>query len=84
MLFGGGWFEAKEMWSRGCQSFVAILRVKGRERRVFIVGAMALPSDTAREPFWWVVSVVEGCTPLKLKGHFTNRWTKVLLEVHYY
>lgn len=57
MLCGGGWFEAKEMWSCGCQSFVAILRVKGRERSVFIVGAVVLPSVTAREPFWWVVSM---------------------------
>lgn len=59
VLFGGGWFEAKETWSRGCQSFVAILRVKGKERRLLIVGAMSLPSFTAREPFCWVVSVGE-------------------------
>lgn len=52
-LLGGAWFEAKEMWSGGCQSLVAILRVKmGSERRVLMKGTMERPSGTAREPFW--------------------------------
>lgn len=47
-----GWLSAKEMWFGGCQSRVAILRAKGRVRRVFMTGAMARPWGTAREPFW--------------------------------
>lgn len=79
LLCGGGWFEAKEIWSGGCQSFVATLRGKGSVRRVLIIGAMSLPPCTAREPFWvWVL--VERCELVYMK---TNWWTEVLLEVHY-
>lgn len=46
-----GWLAAKEMWLGGCQSRVAILRVKGRVRRLFMVLAMVRPDGTAREPF---------------------------------
>lgn len=49
--FLGGWLDANEMWSGGCQSLVAILRTKGRVRRVLIVGIMERPFGTAREPF---------------------------------
>lgn len=51
LLFGGGWFEANEMWSRGCQSFVATRSVNGRESSAFMVGAMVRPPSTASEPF---------------------------------
>lgn len=47
-----GWLEANEMWSAGCQSFVAILRAKGRVKRVLIMGIVERPSGTARLPFW--------------------------------
>lgn len=40
------------MWSGGWKSLVATFRVKGRERRVLIMGAMSRPPATAREPFW--------------------------------
>lgn len=46
-----GWEDAKEMCAGGCQSLVAILRVKGRARRWLIVGRMERASAMAREPF---------------------------------
>jgi hypothetical protein len=47
------WLVAKEMWSGGCQSLVAILRWKvGKERRVLIRGMTERPSGTGRAPFW--------------------------------
>ena len=49
---GGGWLDAKEMWSGGCQSLVAILRGRvGSARRVLISGVMERPSGTGRAPF---------------------------------
>ena len=49
---GGGWLDAKEMWSGGCQSLVAILRGRvGSARRVLISGVMERPSGTGRVPF---------------------------------
>jgi hypothetical protein len=51
------WLLAKEMWSGGCQSLVAILRWKvGSERRVLIRGMTERPSGTGRAPFWWMFS----------------------------
>lgn len=44
------WFVAKETWSGGCQSLVAIFRAKGRERRWLTGGIMERPPGTAREP----------------------------------
>ena len=50
-LFGDGWLAAKEMWSAGCQSFVAMRVINlGRERRLFIVGKISEAEGTAREP----------------------------------
>jgi hypothetical protein len=49
-LLGGGWFAAKLMCEVGCQSFVAIFVVKGRERRELMVGTMARPLGTASDP----------------------------------
>lgn len=46
-----GWLVENEMCVAGCQSFVAILRVNGRVRRVLIVGIMVRPWGTARLPF---------------------------------
>jgi hypothetical protein len=44
--------DAKEMWSGGCQSLVAILSgMAGCARRVLMSGAMERASGTAREPF---------------------------------
>jgi hypothetical protein len=61
---GGVWLVAKEMWSGGCQSLVAILRGReGRARRVLIRGVMERPAGMAREPFWfgrgWLVLWVD-------------------------
>jgi hypothetical protein len=39
------------MWFAGCQSLVAILIVKGRERRELIRGMMSRPLGTAKLPF---------------------------------
>ena len=50
-LFGGGWFDAKEMWSAGCMSLVAIRMVQGSVRREFITGPIVRPSVTAKLPF---------------------------------
>lgn len=51
------WLGAKEMWSGGCQSWVATLRVKaGRARRLLMSGVMDRPSATARAPFCGGVS----------------------------
>lgn len=53
LLFGGGWFDAKEMWSAGCQSWVPMRIAKaGRLRRSLIIGAIARPPSTASEPFY--------------------------------
>jgi len=47
----GPWFAAKETWSGGCQSLVAMRRVRaGEERRRLISGIMERPEGTAREP----------------------------------
>lgn len=51
LLCGGGWLEAKEMWSAGCMSLVATRRAHGRVRRSLITGAMERPSVTAKLPF---------------------------------
>lgn len=52
LLFGDGWLAAKEMWSDGCQSWVPMRIAKeGRLRRLLIMGVMARPPSTAREPF---------------------------------
>lgn len=52
LLFGDGWLAAKEMWLDGCQSWVPMRIAKeGRLRRLLIMGAMARPPSTAREPF---------------------------------
>lgn len=51
-----GWLDANEMWSSGCQSFVAILNAKGRVRRVLTKETMVRPSGTARLPFWELIS----------------------------
>lgn len=66
-----GWFSAKETWFGGWLSRVAILMVKGRDRREFTVGAMSRPWGTAREPFWgidvsiWLVNKSEEGMRLK-------------------
>lgn len=52
VLLGGSWLAAKEMWSCGCQSWVAILRGKGSVRRWFMGAMTAGPSGTASEPVW--------------------------------
>jgi hypothetical protein len=49
------------MWDLGWKSRVASLRMKGRARREFSTGAMARPSGTAREPFWFDELDVVGC-----------------------
>jgi hypothetical protein len=51
MLSGPAWLEAKDMWSRGCQSLVATLIAKGSERSSFTVGTISRPFGTARDPF---------------------------------
>lgn len=51
-LLGAGWFDAKDTWSCGCQSFVAILLVKGSDSSSFTTGTTSLPSGTARDPFY--------------------------------
>jgi hypothetical protein len=43
--------DAKEIWSVGCQSLVAILMAKGRSRSLFTVGMISRPFATANEPF---------------------------------
>lgn len=68
VLLGGGCAEAKEMWEGGCQSWVAMRRVKGRFRRWFIVGAMSRPWGTARVPFWGGVVKVGGVGGVVQRG----------------
>jgi hypothetical protein len=53
VLFGAAWFEAKEMWSCGCQSLVATLSAKRKVRNSLIVGTMSRPPVTARAPSYY-------------------------------
>jgi hypothetical protein len=46
------------MWFWGCQSFVAILRAKGSEMSLLMVGITSLPFVTARLPFYVGISDV--------------------------
>ena len=69
------------MWSAGCQSFVAILRAKGKERSLLTVGMMSRPLDTAREPFCLDVSA--GMRGVWKIGAGTYRRAEVFLEIYY-
>jgi hypothetical protein len=77
-----GWLEAKETWSKGCQSLVAILRAKGREMRWLIVGRMARPLGTAREPFCGDVRSKSYLFGIKKNGIAHGR-AEIFLHIHY-
>jgi len=49
-LFGGAWLDAKEMWSGGWKSLVAILTTNGSDSSWLRIGTIARPSFTASDP----------------------------------
>lgn len=76
-----GWLVAKETWSAGCQSRVAILRANGRVRSVLMGEAMVRPWGTAREPFWlfFLLGAKGGGI-----GYCSYGRAEVFLEIDYY
>lgn len=44
--------DANDMWSAGCQSLVASLRVKGCARRALMLGIRERPVGMGSVPFW--------------------------------
>lgn len=51
-FFGGEWDVAKETWSEGWASFVAILMANGKESRLLMRGATSRPPSIAKVPFY--------------------------------
>jgi hypothetical protein len=72
-----GWFDAKEMWSTGCQSFVAILVTNGRSRSLLTVGMISRPLVTAKEPF----CCYQRSNICELARKYAYWWAEIFLQI---